>query len=343
MGNATSAAYGTRRLLPRPPRIPLPDRLPHLLPELALLVAVQAVYKYGRKVANGHTEEAFHHADHVWSFERAVHLPSEHSVQQLLLHSHTLVHTANYLYATVHFPAMLLFLGYMFVRRRAHYLWIRRAIVIQTMLALLGHLLFPLAPPRMLPGDGMIDTAAVYGPAVYGKPETHSMANQFAAMPSLHVGWALAIAVGLIASHRSRWRWLWLLHPLLTMLVVVGTANHYWLDCIIGSLLLGLALSLVPGPTPGLSPTDSHPWVWPLRREPPRQGAAAPRGERSLLRRAVSVLGGAWGHLPGEALGENCASSPPPAGGPGGASRAEVRGRTELPLSDGGDPRHVRG
>ncbi|MGW5354842.1 phosphatase PAP2 family protein [Streptomyces sp. NPDC004031] len=306
MGSATSAAYGTRRLLPRPPRIPLPDRLPHLLPELALLVAVQAVYKYGRKIANGHTEDAFHHADHVWSFERAMHLPSEHSVQQLLLHSHTLVHIANYLYATVHFPAMLLFLGYMFVRRRAHYLWIRRAIVIQTMLALLGHLLFPLAPPRLLPGDGMIDTAAVYGPAVYGKPETHSMANQFAAMPSLHVGWALAIAVGLIASHRSRWRWLWLLHPLLTMLVVVGTANHYWLDCAVGALLLALALALIPGPMPEpSSPRPLRDWTWPLRR------AAAQGGER---------FGGAG----------NGASNHPPAGGPD---------RTELPLRAGDDPR----
>ncbi|WP_240969749.1 phosphatase PAP2 family protein [Actinacidiphila epipremni] len=267
MGSASTPAIGTRRLFPGP-RLPLPpDRLPALLPELALLVAVNAIYKYGRKVANGHTEEAFHHAEHVWSFERGVHLPSEHGLQQALLHSHTLVHAANWIYATVHFPAMVVFLGWMFARKRAHYLWIRRAIVIQTMLALIGHLFFPLAPPRMLPGHGMVDTAAVYGPAVYGKPEDHSMANQFAAMPSLHVGWALAIAVGLIAAYRSRWRWLWLLHPLVTMLVVVGTANHYWLDCIVGCALLGLALAIIPGPEPEPdpgTPAGRH-WAWPLR------------------------------------------------------------------------------
>lgn len=244
MGSTASAAIGTRRIFPRP-RIPLPARLPRLLPELVLLVAVNGLYKYGRKVANGHTEEAYHHADHVWSFERGVHLPSEHTVQQLLLHSHTAVHTANYLYATVHFPAMVVFLGWMFARKRAHYLWIRRAIVIQTMLALIGHMFFPLAPPRMLPGDGMVDTAALYGPAVYGKPDAHSMANQYAAMPSLHIGWAILVAVAVVRVSRSRWRWVVALHAPLTVLVVVVTANHYWTDGIVAALLLAGAMALV--------------------------------------------------------------------------------------------------
>jgi hypothetical protein len=67
-------------------------------------------------------------------------------------------------------------------------------------------------------------------------------------MPSLHVGWALALAVGLIAATRSRWRWLWLIHPALTLLVVVATANHYWLDGIAAAVLLAVALLLVPRP-----------------------------------------------------------------------------------------------
>jgi hypothetical protein len=160
---------------------------------------------------------------------------------------------------------MLAFLGWMFLRKPAHYLWIRRAIVVQTMLALLGHLFFPLAPPRMLPSHGMVDTAAVYGPAVYGRPDGHSMANQYAAMPSLHVGWALAIAVGLIAAHHSPWRRLWLLHPLLTTLVVVSTGNHYWLDCLVGSALLAVPLAVIPAPAPEPSPAGRR-----LRLRPAR-------------------------------------------------------------------------
>jgi len=259
---------GRPGLLARLPSLPLPSRLPRLLPELVLLLSVNAVYKYGRKVANGQTEAAYHHADGVWTFERALHFPSERTLQRLMLHWDWVVHLADYLYATVHFPAMVVFLGYMFARHRAHYLWIRRAIVIQTLLALLGHYFFPLAPPRLSSGTGMVDTASVYGPAVYGKPDGDSMANQFAAMPSLHVGWALAIAIGLIAATRSRYRWLWLLHPLVTLLVVVGTANHYWLDGMVGSLLLLLALAVIPGPDPAHAAAPATHWAWPLKRGP---------------------------------------------------------------------------
>ena len=60
------------------------------------------------------------------------------------------------------------------------------------------------------------------------------MSNEYAAMPSLHVGWALLIAIVLIAGCRTRWRWLWLLHPVATVFVVVSTANHYWLDGVAG-------------------------------------------------------------------------------------------------------------
>lgn len=254
------------RHLPVP--LPLANQLPRLLPELGLLFLFDAVYKYGRRLANGQTDPAFRHARDVWSFERDLRLPSEHTVQRAVMHWEPVIHTANYVYATVHFPAMVCFLGYMFLRHRAHYLWIRRAIVVQTLLALIGHLFFPLAPPRMLSGSGMVDTAARFGPSVYGKPDGQSMSNQFAAMPSLHVGWALAIAVGLIAAHRSRLRWLWLLHPLVTLLVVVSTANHYWLDCVIGCALLGVAVLVVPGPAPETALAPNTHWAWPLKRGP---------------------------------------------------------------------------
>lgn len=259
-------------------RVPFPDRLPHPLPELLLLIVVQSTYKYGRKVANGQASEAYHHASNVWALERWLHVPSERSVQRLMMHDESVIHAANYLYATVHFPAMMVFLAYMFVRHRAHYLWIRRALVIQTMAALVIHYSYPLAPPRLLSGSGMVDTAQVYGPAVYhGKPDGNSMANQFAAMPSLHVGWALAIAVGMIASTRattrigSRLRYLWLLHPILTCLIVVGTANHYWLDGLVGSALLGLALAMIPAPIPDPAPGSAPVRLEldPVRVDPP--------------------------------------------------------------------------
>ncbi|GGT01947.1 inositol phosphorylceramide synthase [Streptomyces tanashiensis] len=222
---------------------------PPLLREFLLVTALFLVYKFGRLFANGHETRAFRNADRVWDAERAIHLPGEGTVQQLLLHGEPLIRAANTYYAAVHFPATIAFLVWLYWRRPAHYLWSRRVLALLTGAALALHLLMPLAPPRMLAASGLVDTARVYGPSVYGAtPETDSMANQFAAMPSLHFGWALMVAIGLIAATRSRWRVLWLLHPLLTLLVIVGTANHYWFDALAAAVLLGLALLAVRAP-----------------------------------------------------------------------------------------------
>ncbi|MFJ1825578.1 phosphatase PAP2 family protein [Streptomyces sp. NPDC088178] len=220
---------------------------PPLLRELLLVVGLFVIYKLGRQAANGHVEEAYRNAGNVWDLERSLHLPGEGAVQNLLLHDETLTHLANTYYATVHFPATLLFLVWLYWRRPRHYVWSRRILAALTGAALALHLLFPLAPPRLLAAAGLVDTGQVYGPTVYGAtPATDSMANQFAAMPSLHFGWAVMVAGGLIVATRSRWRWLWLLHPLVTLLVIVGTANHYWLDSIVVSALLAVAFAALP-------------------------------------------------------------------------------------------------
>ncbi|MEU3478044.1 phosphatase PAP2 family protein [Streptomyces sp. NPDC033754] len=237
---------------------------PPLLREFVLVTALFLVYKFGRLVANGHEARAFRNADLVWDAERALHLPGEGTIQQLLMHGEPLIQAANTYYAAVHFPATIAFLCWLYWRRPAHYVWSRRVLALVTAAALALHLLMPLAPPRMLAATGLVDTARVYGPSVYGAtPEADSMANQFAAMPSLHFGWALMVAIGLIAATRSRWRVLWLLHPLLTLLVIVGTANHYWFDALAAAAILGLALLAVRAPdrsgtAPPTPPTVPH-------------------------------------------------------------------------------------
>ncbi len=151
----------------------------------------------------------------------------------------------------MHLPATAAFLIWMYIRRPVLYPPVRRAIIAMTAIALLGHILFPLAPPRMLTQYGFVDTAAVYGPNIYnGDPDAQSLINQYAAMPSLHVGWAMLVAVGLIAAFHSKWRWLWLLHPTITSMAVVGTANHYWIDGIIACLVLALVVYLFGNASP---------------------------------------------------------------------------------------------
>jgi hypothetical protein len=241
MDSRTEPERGEAAAIDRPP----------LARELLLVAGLFLVYKFGRQLANGHTAEAFRNARRVWDWERSLHLPGEGAVQSALLHSTALVRTANIYYVAVHFTATAAFLVWLYVRRPDHYLWARRVLALLTGAALVLHLTFPLAPPRMLDVAHLVDTGQTYGPTVYGaRPATDSMANQFAAMPSLHFGWALMVAIGLIAATRSRWRWLWLLHPLLTLAVIVGTANHFWLDAVVAALLLGVALVLVRAPSP---------------------------------------------------------------------------------------------
>ena len=232
---------------------------PRPLRELLLVAALWLAYSIGRVAADGHPSAAYTNAARVWDFERALHLPDEGTLQHLLLHSGTLVTAANSYYAFVHFPATAAFLVWLYLRRPAHYRLARNALAGLTGAALVIHALFPLAPPRMLADAGLVDTGSRYGPTVYGSPDTDSLANQYAAMPSLHVGWALLIAVTLIAVTRSRWRWLWLAHPALTIAVVVATANHYWLDGMVAAALLGGVLWALPGrlTLPQATPADA--------------------------------------------------------------------------------------
>ncbi|MEU3914499.1 phosphatase PAP2 family protein [Streptomyces sp. NPDC029721] len=268
----------TSHTTPGRPTAPAGAARRRLIRELLLVAGLFAVYKAGRMLSTGRTEEAHHNAVRVWDAERALHLPGEGAVQRLLLHSDTAVHAANTYYAAVHFPATVLFLVWLYLRRPGHYLWTRRVLAVLTGAALALHLSFPLAPPRMLEAAHLVDTGQVYGPTVYrAAPDADTMANQFAAMPSLHFGWALMLALGMIAATRSRWRALWLLHPLATLLVVVGTANHYWVDAIVATLLLGAALLLIPRPV-AAAPVPLPRLPRPRRTAPPPGTAPAGPG-----------------------------------------------------------------
>ncbi|WP_240796564.1 phosphatase PAP2 family protein [Streptomyces sp. RFCAC02] len=255
-------------LSPRPP----------LVRELLLVTALYLAYKFGRRVANGQFADAYDNAHLVWDLERALHLPSEGWVQDLLMHSEPVIRFINVYYATVHFPAMLVFLVWMYWRRPGHYLWVRWVLTWLTAAALVLHLLVPLAPPRLFRPSGLLDTGRIFGPAVYGKPEADSMANQFAAMPSLHVGWALVIAIALIVSCRSRLRWLWLLHPAITVLAVVSTGHHYWMDGIVAATFLALILAVLRPPRRA-APADAPPTPAPAERPAVAAVGGTPRTE----------------------------------------------------------------
>jgi len=228
----------TKQVRPRPPVVR------QILREIVLLGSMYVVYSVGRIYAAKHSTSAFDNARRLIGWERDLGLPNEAGLQHAFLQVPHLPEAANTYYAFVHFPLTAAILIWLSVRRPAAYKKVRSTLMALTGLALIGHTVFPLAPPRMLPDLGWVDTGIRFGQSVYGPNSDTGMANQFAAMPSLHVGWAALVAIAMITVTRSRWRWLWILHPLTTFAVVVLTANHYWLDGLVALVLLTSCLLL---------------------------------------------------------------------------------------------------
>jgi hypothetical protein len=125
---------------------------------------------------------------------------------------------------------------WLFLRHRDQYPEIRNALAILTLACFVIHLI-PVAPPRLIGGTGFVDTGLRFHQSVYG-PVGTGISDQVSAMPSVHIAWAALIAWGAIKASTSKWRWLVSLHLVLSMIVVVVTANHFWLDGVVAIALL---------------------------------------------------------------------------------------------------------
>jgi hypothetical protein len=208
--------------------------------ETGVLVGLYALWQFAGTTSLQHTEGAFARARWIVRVERDWHLPSETRAQDLITGHPWLVEMINVYYATMHFAALSVLLLWMFLRRRDRYAYWRTTIVLLTASCLLIQLL-PVAPPRLLPEFGFVDTAAQYGQSVYSALSAVGP-DQLSAMPSVHVGWAVLVAIAAWTLTTSRWRWLGVGHAVVTVFVVAATANHFWLDGIVASALLGFVL-----------------------------------------------------------------------------------------------------
>jgi hypothetical protein len=214
-----------------------------LLLEVALLFSLLTLYRLGRYLGRNNIDEAFDHARDVLRWERYVGLANEERLQDVLLEHLPLIKVLNRYYAMVHFPATVAFISLVYVKTPDLYRRIRFVFVSVTGVALATQILYPLAPPRMM--AGFVDTIARYGPAIYSRPGVASVANQYAAMPSLHVGWALIVAYGMWQMTRAPWRWIGVAHAVITSFAVVVTANHYWADGLVALVMVVAAVRFV--------------------------------------------------------------------------------------------------
>jgi hypothetical protein len=209
--------------------------------ETALVVGLFALWQYAGSFALMGPGGALGRARWIWHVERVVRMPSETAVQHVFLPHPLLVQFFNLYYDLLHFPVLIACLIWLFVWHRSSYGWWRTTLVAFTGLSLLVQLI-PLAPPRMLPSTGLVDTGVVYHQSVYSNANGFN-ADQLSAMPSVHVGWAVLVAIAIISTSRNRWRWLAALYPVMTTLAVVVTANHFWLDGVAAAIILAMVLA----------------------------------------------------------------------------------------------------
>ncbi|MFI2374194.1 phosphatase PAP2 family protein [Streptomyces sp. NPDC018964] len=222
--------------------------------ELPLILLVYACYSAGRLVVRGDVSDAVDHGLAILRIEKALYLNAEHPLNRLFTREPWLGVPADFWYASLHYlvtPAILIWL---FRSRAAHFRAARTWLMTSTFIGLIGFTLLPTCPPRLLDAShGFVDTMAHYSSYGWWAGEASAprglggFTNQYAAMPSLHVGWALWCGVILWRYGRTRLaRTAAVVYPLITVIVVMGTANHYFLDAVAGAAVMGAGLLLAP-------------------------------------------------------------------------------------------------
>lgn len=215
--------------------------------EIGVALAFYQWYSAARHWVAGSEAAAHRNAMRLIDLESALGLFNEARFQQWALSMPWLIKLLSFHYTTFHFAVPVLALLVLFRRAPERYLLYRNALAWMSVLGVVTFALWPLMPPRMLPSYGFVDVfATMFRPPSIDRGFAPALYNGFAAMPSLHVGYALWCVAALVPVLASRWaRMAVISHAAATMIAVVATGNHYWLDAVGGALAVagGVALS----------------------------------------------------------------------------------------------------
>jgi hypothetical protein len=220
----------------------LPQGWLDVLRQLSLFLAAYIAYRVVRGLVEGRATAAFQHARELISIERTLHLFVEPSVQAWASGSHLVMLSASWLYVNAQGSVTIAALLYLYLRHNRSFYFVRNMFLIAMAIALVGYIVFPTAPPRFLPEWGFIDSVSDFTPVNVSSSSASmsAMFNPYAAVPSMHVAFALMIGWPLarLARH-SAVRILWTLYPFLMTFVIVITANHFIADALLGALTAG--------------------------------------------------------------------------------------------------------
>jgi PAP2 superfamily len=217
-------------------------RVLHWWIEVLAILVFYVVYSAIRNIHGGSAPppHAFDHAHQIMSLERHLGIYHEQTIQKWAMHFRPLILFGNYYYGSFHF-VVTIYAGIFLYRNYADdYPRFRNAMAIATAIALIGFTLYPLAPPRMFPGfvDTLLRDPAFWS---FDSGGMQKVSNQFAAMPSVHIAWAFwcALALGPRLKNKAASVLAWC-YPVVTLVVIIITANHYILDAVAGVGILGI-------------------------------------------------------------------------------------------------------
>jgi membrane-associated phospholipid phosphatase len=221
--------------------------LPHgwsdLARQMSIWLGFALAYQVARGVADRDPTRAFANAIRVIDFEQRAAGLYELTAQRIVDSSNLLAKLAAWTYWNSEFTVISLTLLFVYLRRHWIFVRFRNAILATNLLGLVGYVVLPTAPPRMFPGYGFADPLTTHESGLI-----QLAANPYAAMPSLHAADALIVGVMMAFACRNRWaKLLWAVWPAWVWFTVMATANHYWLDVVVGACVALVGLGLAYG------------------------------------------------------------------------------------------------
>ncbi len=236
----------------------LPHGWPDLVRQLLLFGGAYALYTLVRGVVDTRTHQAFENARELVALERSLDLFVEPAVHGWAARQPLVIDAASWLYVNSHFTVTVLVLAWLYLFRNERFYFVRNMFMVAMGIALVGYLVFPTAPPRLLGELGFTDSVAAF--TGVRSESTELLVNPYAAVPSMHVAFALMLGMTMASLARRGWaKGLWRAYPALVSFVVVATANHWWLDAFAGALTAAVAAACAAGVFARVRPQA---WAW---------------------------------------------------------------------------------
>ena len=214
----------------------LPNGWVDLLRQIVLFCGAYWLYRVARGLVDGRAAEAFENARSVIAVERDLGMFFEPTVHAWASAHAVVIDVSSWMYVNSHFAVTTVALVWIYLRRNERFYFVRNMFMVAMGIALVGYVALPTAPPRFMPEYGFTDSVAAFTGVKADSASADLLFNPYAAIPSMHVAFAIMLGVSMARIVRRGWaRALWLAYAPVVTFVVVATANHWWLDAFLGA------------------------------------------------------------------------------------------------------------